>query len=423
MRLLALCDAPHLSTGFARVAANLLRRWSSEAEIDCWGVGFVGWGYRRAPYVSTMFPAGNDWHSQGKLELFLAQLKTGGYTHLWMMQDHFLLSQGEFPKAVRAICQAAGIHSTLYFPVDGCMEPAWTDILAAVDLPIAYTACGKAEAEAKGKVRGHRIECEVLPHGVETGIYYPEAERGKLRQTLWQQDWVGPEDFLMINVNANQRRKDPGRSLEVLAAVRALGVPAKLLMHMPETSDQSLSLLAVGAQLGLVPLQDWGHSGQAFVNGHSLLGEKELAHFYNAADLYLTTSLGEGWGLGITEAVACGCAAAVPMHTACEELRARLNPMMGGMPRVIGLPLERHGVMCDWDNSRVRYRVDVDLAARVIADYYASGGWRERPELTPVAEQWLSWDRVASKMMRHMKSRNSESRKLKSETGNVKRET
>jgi glycosyltransferase involved in cell wall biosynthesis len=368
-------------------------------------VGFVGWGYRRAPYVETMLPAGADWATPAKLELFLAQLSTGGYTHLWMMQDTFLLSTGNFPEKLREVCRKKNIHSTLYFPVDAPLDPAWTDIIAAVDCPLAYTAYGKAEAEGKGRQRGHDFECEVLPHGVDTTVYQPLPEREKIRRGLWEPAWIGEGDFLMMNVNANQRRKDVVRSLEVLKVLLRGGVPAKLLMHMPESSGEGLSLALAGEQLGLEPVKHWGHSDPLYRKGHALLTEADLAKFYNAADFYLTTSLGEGWGLGITEAMACGCAAGVPMHTACGELHDRLEAMFTPKRRMVGLPLEPHGVVCDWDNSRVRRRVDVEGAAALIAGYYHSGQWRERPELPAVAEQWLSWDRVAAKMLRLMKRR------------------
>src|SRR5437016_12145075 len=111
-----------------------------------------------------------------------------------------------------------------------------------MDLPVAYTEYGKREAEAKGMARGHTIQCAVLPHGVDTGLYKPLKDRTTLRDVLWQQKWLDPDDFLILNVNANQRRKDVARSLELLAEVRRLSVPAKLLMHMPESSYEGLSL-------------------------------------------------------------------------------------------------------------------------------------------------------------------------------------
>ena len=87
---------------------------------------------------------------RAKLELFLAQLSTGGYTHLWMMQDTFLLSTGNFPERLREVCRKKNIHSTLYFPVDAPLDPAWTDIIAAVDCPIAYTAYGEGGGRGEG---------------------------------------------------------------------------------------------------------------------------------------------------------------------------------------------------------------------------------------------------------------------------------
>jgi glycosyltransferase involved in cell wall biosynthesis len=40
---------------------------------------------------------------------------------------------------------------------------------------------------------------------------------------------------------------------------------------------------------------------------------------------YLSTSLGEGWGLGVTEALAAGLPVAVPRHTSCLEIQNGLE--------------------------------------------------------------------------------------------------
>lgn len=408
MKILALCDSPTLSSGFARVAQNLFRRWKAEgAHIEVWGIGFKGWGYNRCPYVDVIYPAGDggEWASLPRLELFLKQLASGGYTHLWMMQDTFMLSRGNFPQRLRELCNQRGIRSMLYFPVDAPLDPEWTDIIAAVDLPVAYTEYGKQEAEKKGADRGHAIECAVIPHGVDTGLYKPVPNRAALRDTLWHQKWLGPDDFLMLNVNANQRRKDVTRSLELLAEVRRLGVPAKLLMHMPEASHEGLSLSHVARQLGFAELKEWAHHGVYFRNGNALLTEDQLPKYYNAADLYVTTTLGEGWGLGITEALACGCPVALPMHTACEEIFNRVTAAPGGESRMVGLPTEYWGVVLDGDNSRIRHRVDVARAAQFIKDYYDSGQWRNRPHLPDEVEHWLSWGRIASEMLRTLRRR------------------
>lgn len=411
IKILVLCDSPTTSTGFARVGQNLMKRWHElGAWIDCWGIGFNGWNYRACPYVENIFPAALDghWAQPERLSLFLAQLQQGGYTHVWIMQDTFMLSRAKFPETLKAVCDHHGIRSMYYFPVDAPLDREWTEMIAAADVAVAYTEYGRDQVIAANPA-AREWPIQVLPHGVDTEIYRPlgdEATRQELRRGLWDKDWVQPGDFLMLNVNANQRRKDTTRSLEILRALIDLGVPAKLVMHMQETSGEQMSLVTVAARLGLEQEVHWTHHGEFFKRGHSSLKETELVKIYNAADLYLTTSLGEGWGLGITEALGCGCPVAMPEHTACAEIAGVMAAQGLSMQRVM-LPLETHGVVLDSDNSRVRYRVNVRDAAQMIKS------WRsiilpsvKRGPLSrhPGFEQWVNWDRIARKMWNLMTS-------------------
>lgn len=436
MKILCLCDSPTITSGFARVAANLTRRWAKAgAEIDIWGIAFQGWKYRQHPYVHEFFPAGTgnpneQWCGQERLALFLGQLQLGGYTHVWIMQDTFLLSNWGFPQALRKICTEKKIRSMLYFPVDAPLNPEWTDIIAAVDVPVAYTEYGAREAREKMLLRHERIEthntfCEmenkpeqkimvdglnfgipvsVAPHGVDTTVYFPIPNREEHRAKFWNKMFAKPTDFLMVNVGVNQRRKDMGRSMELHARLLDLGVPSKLVMHMRAVSDDGLDLTVIGDQLGLHANVDWTHHNQLFINGSAQgrLSEQELNGLYGIADLFLTTTLGEGWGLGITESLAAGTPVAMPDHTACAEIGARVSA--GGLSdQVLLLPLEGGYVTYGMDNSRLRPRVDLKKAAEHIQTYYKSGLWKMRRGLTEPIRQWLSWDRVADKMWKLMR--------------------
>lgn len=432
MKILALCDSPTLSSGFARVAQNLFRRWASVpgVQIHCWGIGFEGWSYRRHSYVTQLMPAGGggEWCSPKRLQLFLHQLalKEEDYTHVWIMQDTFQLCVNGFPEALASTCDASGIRSLLYFPVDATFDKEWTDIVAAVDVPVAYTEYGRSmalrmwrqrvaqEAEDKKLIMPDvgDLDIAVLPHGVDRGIYRHLPDRQASRAMIkvgggGGQPWLGADDFLMLNVNANQRRKDPTRSLELLRALLDRGVPAKLLMHMEESSE-GISLEAVGRQLGLVAGEHWAHTGTQFRNGQGLMGEEGrkgqpgLVDLYNAADLYLTTTLGEGWGLGMTEALACGTPVAAPDHTSCREIADELVRLQEG-DCFLPLGLESNGIVTQWDNSRWRRRVDVGYACEQIKSFYDRGRWRERVSLCANACEWLNWDRIAAEFLRLMK--------------------
>ncbi len=441
-KLLCFCDSPTTTTGFSRVAQNLLRRCPLPKEqIHVWGIGFNGMRYDESPW--KVFPAGSPWNSPKALSHFLEHLHRGGYTHLWMMQDLFQLSQAEFPLALRQACGwgkgedgrwkledgRKQIHTTLYFPVDADWMPsAWTEILGAVDAAVAYTEFGKVVTEsalARRRSEAGRSKMEdggrdpssilhppssplirILPHGVDTALYHPlDVDRAELRRKLWTFDgepWVQPGDFLMLNVNTNQRRKDITRSLEILAGLVALDIPAKLVLHMAESSDGRASIEATAEQLGLTFGKEYIHHGDMFKTAYAgLMPERELVRLYHAADLLLTTTLGEGWGLSITEALASGCPVAMPLHTGCQEIYSRLMGWLAvGDPEDWFVPL-RADEFCpvlDADNSLRRPRVNLDSAVQAIAHSVAPLLKRPRHPLPRRVREWLDWDRIAKEM-------------------------
>lgn len=412
MKLLVVCDSPTLNTGFARVAQNLLKRWNDHFErIDIWGIGFNGYPGRpgvaervpwfRPPFV--VYPASygqTPWFSMERLQSLLNHIMAGDYTHLWLLQDHFLLCQHDFPQYLRDACARKGVKSYAYLPVDAEMDGDWVAIAEAVDCPVAYTLNGVEEIRRHtGRLErpGREFpfpEIRILPHGVDCEIYRPLPNRAELRESVFP--GLMPTDTLLLNVNANQRRKDPVRSLETLRELHQRNLTHyKLLLHMAESGADDLSLEAAGRQLGLVRGRDWDHTGSTFVNGLATLPEEKLVELYSAADVYLSTSLGEGWGLGITEALACGCPVAVPEHTACAEILSEVSAH-GMEARVTRLPLEPHAVMLPYDNARLRRRVDVAGAATAIQAACGSAPFlQQRPPLVPDVQRWLSWNRIA----------------------------
>lgn len=412
-RLLALCDTPTRDTGFGRVAQNLFSRWIRDGvfeEVHVWGIGYEGWPYDRERYPYTIYPAqryaDQDWSSPGNLSRFLSLLAGGSYTHVWIMQDTFLLSpgiNGHFPSELKRICKAQGIRSLLYFPVDAPLEKEWAAIIEAVDVPVAYCEYGVTEAQkvcdqAKmDEERGGQFmgwEIGVIPHGVDHSIYYPNRvspeERAKVFCGMDGKSMVEPDEFLIVNVNMNQRRKGVLQTLLVfnellnLANVPGNNLPRmKLYLHMRrENKAEGIDLALAVRQLGLqehvlfAPDKLWPAG----------VPESALAQIYNMADLLLTTSLGEGWGLSITEAMACGTPVAGPCHTSIAELM--------GIERGVLLPTGALDIATS-DNTRLRPRVDVVGAAEKISEAIQNDWPAKYAER---AQRWvgdLGWDRIA----------------------------
>lgn len=392
IRILALCDSPTAGTGFGRVSKNILERWHGYGgvTVDVWAINFEGWNYDRTPL--RLFPAGMwNWNSNDKLNQFLRQLIEGKYTHLWMLMDPHALSVGRFPQELRRLCKEHGIKVMLYYPVDAPLEREWLSILEAVDVAVTFTDYGKAETR---KALGKSLwPIQVIPHGIDPVFRaLPAAERIKYRkmELVMSQtetiDFIQPDDFLIVNVNKNEWRKDPLRSLEIVKGLREAGVPAKLVMRMqPHSAMGGIALDMAAKQLGLTYGKEWVHIGE--------IPDEELCGLYNAADLYLTTSLGEGWGLGVTEALACHTPVAMANHTSLFEI-GRLFTDPG---QTIWLPME-DGTVCGAD-TRVRRRVH--LANAVAAIKFAIED-KQVQRLAPSSSAlaYCNWEVIASQMFK-----------------------
>lgn len=395
-KILCLCDSPTDFTGFAEVGRNLFKRWADGFEIHVWAIGFNGAGYEKFPNL-RLIPAQPDvrkpWHLQ--LGAFLTQLNDGGYTHVWLLNDANVFAATDFPNKFRQVCALKKIRSMLYFPVDSALEADWCGIINMVDVAVTYTEY------AAGEVRkaGCRAPLHVLPHGVDAEFFTPQPHRKNLLKELVvkptknsSRQFATDQDFVIVNVNKNEWRKDLFRSFQILAGLRERGVPAKLLLRTaPRSGMAGIDLEMAGAALGLKVDEHWTHLPPITAEG--------LVQLYNAADLNLTTTLGEGWGLNITEALACGCAVAAPGHTACFEIMRGSVQTGTDNTMFVPLPYDADPVFGPVD-ARLRHRVNLQQAVQKIHDYYESKLWVERPTLAPETKEWLSWDRIAMEMLK-----------------------
>lgn len=428
-RILCLSDSPTLATGFSNVVQNLYPHWlEAGVDVDVWGIGYTGLGYSDWPGLRLIPPPpGGDWRHPRSLEMFLEQLArldaTGQsplYTHCFILQDTFHFSE-IFCEAFRHVCSQRGIRSLMYFPVDAPLEPEWTNILTSVDVAVAYTKFGAAAAAAAAAKASKRLKPKWLPHGVDTNVFKPAPDKRAEDRRMWQYGesgkpvvFCGADDFLLLNVNTNQWRKDLPRTLEIFAALLQRDIPAKLVMHCRAVRPEGTDLESVGRQFGLQLGRDWIHMDNQFgphdmsfmgydVKGRALVGSRvtqaDMARMYNAADMVISTSLGEGWGLSITESLACGTPVAIPNHTSCAEIASEIRHLDPDYADEQFVLLEANDrIVMPAEMSRVRQRVQMS-AVDAIAACYRSGEWRRRPAMPESVRQWLSWPRVAREML------------------------
>ena len=141
------------------------------------------------------------------------------------------------------------------------------------------------------------------------------------------------------------------------------------------------------AQLGLTYGKEWCHIGP--------VPDEGLCALYNAADLYLTTSLGEGWGLGVTEAMACGCPVAMGPHTSLWEI-GKGAKRHETLPGVVWLGLE-DGFVCGAD-TRLRRRINLDFAVHEIEEQYGQGRIGHGARVLWEEGHLKTWDWVADRL-------------------------
>lgn len=409
-KLLALCDNPTGVTGFGQVARELLTRFRPWfAEVDVWAINYHGAKYDRARFPFHLFPASGtvdgqhqEWFTAPRLTMFLNELAAGGYTHVWLLNDPSALTMLQtpvsapkataFPQVLKKICAHRGIRSLLYFPVDAPMEKEWGAIIDAVDVAVAYTHYGRDEAQRVSR----RRDIQVQPHGVNLEHFHPlELPRKPFNLTVLGKPFfqVTESKKLLLTVAALNRRKDLAASLRILRGLLDRGVKAFWFLHAygdPSQAD-GVDLRAVARQLKLEEQVDWSWTGAVLPDLQRGLLPEEINAFYNAADMLLSTTLGEGWGLPLTEALAAGCPVAAPAHTAVLEIMTAVNSFDCG--RVIPLPHIHQAVVLPGDNARLRPVVDVPAAVRVLAGYFARHHGRRG--LNTSAQEWLDWSRIA----------------------------
>lgn len=206
-----------------------------------------------------------------------------------------------------------GILHALWFPVDH--DPIPPPVLRKVRhcwQPIVYSRDAERQCLTAG------IQPLYVPHGVDTAAYSP-GDRAEARASMG----IDPDTFLVGMVAANKGNPSRKAFPEAFAAFAALRRqhPDALLYCHTHTAERGefggVNLPELAAHHGIADSIVWPdqylyHSGQ--------IGHDYMAMAYRAMDVLLSPSLGEGFGIPILEAQACGTPVIVGDWTAMAEL-------------------------------------------------------------------------------------------------------
>lgn len=231
----------------------------------------------------------------------------------------------------------------IYSPVEsGPIAPEILQRLQGVARYVLYTQYGRSEiAKSLEWIRAQDPHfqfpaLDVIPHGVDTHRFYPLSDdreeiptrRLEARRAMKLDDQEHLEAFIVLNANRNMPRKRIDITMQGFAQF-AQDKPAnvKLYLHMA-VEDSGWNVLILAKRYGIYDRLIMTQAD----NARPQFSDEQLNLLYNACDVGITTTTGEGWGMISFEHAATRAAQIIPRHTSLAQLWAEsaefIDPVM-----------------------------------------------------------------------------------------------
>jgi glycosyltransferase involved in cell wall biosynthesis len=433
IKILAYGDSPAIPSGFGTVMRNVFRRLaeSGRYDIDIFAINDRG-NYKDPhdhPYriYQARNPDDKDFYGRGR---FIDAVRGGSidisppWDLIFMLNDPFILEE-PIPYFKLGVAEAvADIQKTHYrqlppdmwfktvgyFPIDSPVKPNWvSNVIAKVDHPVTYSKYGHQEIMiADGQLdQPTGIDLSVIAHGTDTQVFKPLESR--VVERFRQEYFAGtlrPDTFLVVTVGRNSNRKDLVRTMKIFREFQKRRPDSFLYIHAQAQGAWG-SLEEAANQLGLRQGKDWNFPGDYLETKG--VPDVILNGIYNTADVLLSTTQGEGWGLPLTEAMCTKTLVMAPNITAIPEIlgtgkltdltdiNALVNQKIRGIPLIAGKSDSEWVNYGASDLERFRPLTSVEDAVKKLLWVY------DHPKVVePVinhAFKWatkLTWDGISS---------------------------
>ena len=312
-------------TGFATVSKNLVKHFKEhfgdKMEMDIVAVNYFGDDYNDGKNIRIISAKNKDIAKDdfGRY-VFMRSLKDKEYDMVFILQDlGVIVPTIKLLKEIRdekRLKKQTVFKSIFYFPVDFTLTPNLAMGLDFFDALVTFTEYGKSNVlRLSPKVKD---KLHVIPHGNSNSDFYPLPDEEK---KAFRKEYFGKnaDKFIITNVNRNQSRKDiPTTIFGFMEYWEEYDKNAFLYLHMNPKDPMGWHLRTILAQ---TPLREGEHFMLPPEDDYSKGATVEkLNKIYNASDVYLSTSTGEGWGLTVTEAMGTKLPILVPDHTSIGEI-------------------------------------------------------------------------------------------------------
>ena len=204
----------------------------------------------------------------------------------------------------------AAMKVAMWFPVD-CDPLGEADVTVLREsgaVPIAISRFGERVLRAEG------ADPLYVPHSVDTSLFTPGDPVGYRDGA-----GIGPGTFV-IGINAMNRdtiRKGWHEQMLAFARFHHEHPDSVLSLHTAATGTPGINLAGMAARLGITEAVRFPDD---YAYASCLISQEQMAAWYRGLDLLSLCSYGEGFGIPLLEAQACGIPVACTDWSAMTEL-------------------------------------------------------------------------------------------------------
>jgi D-inositol-3-phosphate glycosyltransferase len=307
-------------TGFARVIRSIFMPLREHYELHQLATRYDGGPH---DYPWKLYPAGKDEGRYGfdRIAPLIAEIRP---RIVFLLYD--IPFQVPYLDRLRKATPPPKI--VFYSPVEaGPIAPEIMQRLPGLSRYVVFTKYGRREIEAAlNSVRAQDPAFEfpaldIIPHGVATENFFPlrgddVSRRKEARRRMKLDDAEHLDAFIVLNANRNMPRKRIDLTMEGFALF-AKDKPAnvKLYLHMA-TEDTGWNVLILAKRYGIFDRLIMTQAD----NSRPTFSDEQLNYLYNACDIGINTTTGEGWGMPSFEHGATRAAQIIPRHTSLADL-------------------------------------------------------------------------------------------------------
>lgn len=301
-----------VKTGFSSVSHGILNYITDKHDITGIGVNFKGDPH---DYKFPIFPAilGGDLYG---IKRVVDILNSSEFDFLFILNDVWVIDM--YLSAIKKDVTRELPKIYVYFPVDAEQHSKkWYQNFDIVTKAFTYTEFGKKVVNQAAP----SLDIGVMPHGTNIETYYKKFEKkadAKVHVFKDQISKLGDPNELFIVLSA--QRNQPRKRLDI--TVEGFSLFAK---DKPDTVKLYMHCGVVDTSMNIVELSERFKVDERLIltsvsRGIQQIPDSHLNDVYNACDVGINTSMGEGWSLTNSEHACTGAPQVVPNHSALSEL-------------------------------------------------------------------------------------------------------